>query len=59
VEVGAAHPELGKVTSLLEKVNKKGENIEVEEEIDPSQLLPGKDAHPGGYNTKRCRLYLC
>ncbi len=47
--MGAAHPELGKVTSLLEKVNKKGENIEVEEEIDPSQLLPGRDIHPGGY----------
>lgn len=54
LQVGDAHSELDKVTSLLEKIRMKGEDIQVEEEIDPAQLLPGCDCYftyPGSLTT--------
>ena len=40
-QVGKAHSELEKVTSLLDKIRIKGEETDVTEEMDPAQLLPG------------------
>jgi hypothetical protein len=35
------HPEMEKVTKMLAKVNLKNEAVDIEEEIDAIQLLPG------------------
>jgi hypothetical protein len=37
-----SHSELGKVTSLLDKIKLKNQGTELEKEIDPAKLLPGK-----------------
>lgn len=39
------HSEFGKITSLLEKVNKKGDQTELEGDLDPTNLLPESDCY--------------